>query len=576
MRKLVAALSAALIGTGVLATTARAGLSFNYGSLSGLFCIENDAGDVIETNVPNDGFCPRGAEAVTADEDAVFQFLTTPSTSDRQGPNLIVARDRAQVILEYQAFVPKVELFDQSHLDVRLFPTFGLVQNVVARNESRVELISGTVAPGGDGPAVWLFDDSAFAMTGGAVTRGGSVPGILAETTGDIAIEGGRVEGLNGRFALSEGSVGSIGIAGSLTITGAAIEDTALSVTGFTIADSSFIGTATGRPGAWLRGATGTIRNATFVGDSGPVRGILGLPAGSGLDVAADDLTLVDVTATGGSLADCTDDITVPCGQGGTGLLIGGGRARIVSGTFTGGRSSAGAEDGASGLDAARTAVLAIEGGTFRASDSLEGAPAAVIGGRATISGGLFEGGDGVGGSVIDSPGSGLAVAGGTVEITGGTIRGGLARPAGSSAPIRGRSVETFGPESALVVEGGLLEGDLLVSEGVAEIRGGTIVGDLIATLGGVIDLAGGTVTGDLVTTDAASLIRVRGRDLAVMGGLLTGTLLDGTPIALRLSLASPAALVLTPLPPAGLLAAGGLVVLAAVGGVGRRRARAT
>ena len=102
------------------------------------------------------------------------------------------------------------------------------------------------------------------------------------------------------------------------------------------------------------------------------------------------------------------------------------------------------------------------------------------------------------------------------------------------------------------------------------DFRGGIIESDMQAGISGSLRITGGTINGSLLAFDQ-SIITVVGSgfnfpfgDVVPASGTLTGTLLDGTPIAVPFGRASTATITLVPEPSPALLLAVGLLALGA------------
>jgi hypothetical protein len=132
-------------------------------------------------------------------------------------------------------------------------------------------------------------------------------------------------------------------------------------------------------------------------------------------------------------------------------------------------------------------------------------------------------------GSVSASGRDAIQVIGGTVNVSGGSV----------SASGSGNAILAgFGSGGTVIISGGSisatsgsLNGAVSIAGGTARISGGSIDGTVFAQQGATIDITGGTINGS-VTAGFQGTINVYGCNLALSGGMLTGTLEDSTAIS--------------------------------------------
>jgi hypothetical protein len=126
--------------------------------------------------------------------------------------------------------------------------------------------------------------------------------------------------------------------------------------------------------------------------------------------------------------------------------------------------------------------------------------------------------------------------------------------------------------ESSLIdLHSGAVQDDLRAFDnGVIFIFGGVVgPGAIVASDSSVINISGGAILSDLLAQDSA-IIQVFGSGLTLSGGLLTGTLQDGTPISRNAATTGDGLIVLHNVPePSSFL---GLAIAAVLAGCARLR----
>jgi uncharacterized repeat protein (TIGR01451 family) len=212
-------------------------------------------------------------------------------------------------------------------------------------------------------------------------------------------------------------------------------------------------------------------------------------------------------------------------------LLLGWGSTtpvRAMSGTISS------AVTGPITVDPGETLTL-VDGGSVTLPDGTLDSGVIVNGGTLNVTGGSISGVWGIstyGGTVNISGGTvdaiyiyGVSMVGGTLNVTGGSVSGpaaGVAVGNGGSATISGGSVS------------GGTEGVYLDLDGTATISGGSVSGFAAGmdVESGTVTISGGSLTsrGNGVY-NASGTATISGCNLAVANGVLTGILLDGTPI---------------------------------------------
>jgi hypothetical protein len=164
-----------------------------------------------------------------------------------------------------------------------------------------------------------------------------------------------------------------------------------------------------------------------------------------------------------------------------------------------------------------------ISGGTFQGAEFSDphapGGDGANISGPATISGGTFQGGNGALGGVG-------ALLSGNAMISGGTFHGGIGSP-----PIPG----TIGANGVSI-----LTGSDTITGGTFQGTVGSIANGAAASISrdARVQVLGGTFVGSISLSLTSGEVDFFGA-LAYTGGVLSGTLADGTPINQTVSLSA-------------------------------------
>ena len=216
---------------------------------------------------------------------------------------------------------------------------------------------------------------------------------------------------------------------------------------------------------------------------------------------------------------------------------------------------------GLSGVDASGGSTVNVLGGSIRGGDftiigGFGGTGIAASSSSVTVSGGAVRGGDNTG--VGGYGGHGLEALDSNISITGGSISGGDH----TAGTVAGAGVFLFGSSTATISGGAISEGST-----------GSALASVLARQNAVVDITGGSFTGAFRISDNA-IFNVYGNNLnfsGTSGDFLTGNLLDGTPINVKvLIFANPAQgkypqfNVLVPEPTTALLVGLGLAGLAA------------
>ena len=239
------------------------------------------------------------------------------------------------------------------------------------------------------------------------------------------------------------------------------------------------------------------------------------LPGGIGTA----QISISDGTFDGGVQISGRGSLTISDGSFGAGLddsLNLSTPLGLASATINGG-------DFAGGVDAGRNALVFIAGGTFGddlIGQSISARAPGFLDAVVNVAGGTFDGGvnaaenaeiEIIGGTYgTDISGNSVSVrapgATAGVHITGGTFDGGVRAAEGGRARLDGGSFGAGGLDAHSIDASGFGLDDAIV-----EVFGGTYAGEIHA--------------GD------DSIIYVYGSSLDISGGMLTGTLADGTPI---------------------------------------------
>jgi len=276
---------------------------------------------------------------------------------------------------------------------------------------------------------------------------------------------------------------------------------------------------------------------------------------------------------------------------GAAGIDVTGGSFTGTSGASTGGSSATGR--GGAGLRTQGGTVIAISGGSYTGGNAThdgtfagDGASLSAVTGQ--ITGGSFTGGSGRDGSDPDFGGTGLSISDSSgLTLSGAGAKGGHGATYGGDGLELDAVTATILSGSYVGGEGGTFGGDALYVDGagsVVTIYGGVFDGgdgayldgsSIFLRFGATANIYGGSFL-DSFASQGGGTLNIYGEGFAYAGSVLTGTLLDGTPIdvvvasTITLNLYDsdplpPPSLPAAPLPDALAFALGGLAMLAAL-----------
>ena len=246
-------------------------------------------------------------------------------------------------------------------------------------------------------------------------------------------------------------------------------------------------------------GATAYIYGGTYIGNKLDSKAT----AGGGTMIVGGKLTIYGGTIKGG-------DNTAVKKNGGNLYIVDGGTVNMYGGTIEGGKVATTQSGGNVRID---SGTLTIYGGTIKNGSAKEGGNIAIgSSGKVYVSGGVIENGQ-----VTDNGGN-IAVFG-LLEISGGTIRGGVSGTAGK-VDATGGNITTYANKSTIVMTGGTIEnGSAPIGSNIALRTTGSTAVSLTVTGG---EIKGGGERSVNVANFAAITVTVGGNakiDCIYLGG---------------------------------------------------------